>query len=159
MLKHLSKFLMLFLTGYCVYIAIEVSFRGYSYVLMGIVGGICMLLINPINNNISWDMPLVLQMFVSAIIISILEIIAGKFALHILGVRMWDYSNMWGNAFESLFCPLFACAWFLLSGAAIVLCDMIDYYILHGIRPYYRIWSWKGKRHYLPERKCEIYDT
>ena len=156
MLKNLSKFLLLFLTGYCVYIAIEVSFRGYSYVLMGLVGGICVLLINPINDHISWDMPLVLQMSVSAIIISVLEVIAGKFALHILDVRMWDYSNMWGNAFEALFCPLFAVAWFFLSGVAIVLCDAINYYVLHEeIRPYYRLWNWNGKKHFLPERMCK----
>lgn len=156
MLKRLINKLVLFMTGYCVYIALEVSFRGYSYILMGIVGGICLLLIDPINDFISWDMPLILQMGVSALIISIAEVLFGKFALHIMGIRMWDYSNMWGNAFESLFCPLFSVAWFLLSGVALVFCDTINYYALHQkIRPYYRICSWKGKKHYLLERKCD----
>ena len=39
---------------------------------------------------------------------------------------------------------------------AIVLCDTIDYYVLHGkVRPYDQIGNCVGEKHYLLERKCE----
>lgn len=154
-MKKVLKDLILFLTAYCIYIALEVTFRGYSYILMGIVAGISFLLIDSLNNNLSWDMPVTLQMALGCIFITILEIISGEFALRVLDVRMWDYSNMWGNAFDALFCPLFSFLWYLLSGVAIILGDAINYYVLHDDpRPYYRIWSWSGKKYYLLERIC-----
>ena len=35
-----KKYLLFFLLGYCIYIAIEVTYRGYSFRLMGISGGL-----------------------------------------------------------------------------------------------------------------------
>ena len=35
-----KKYLLFFLLGYCIYIAIEVTYRGYSFRLMGIAGGL-----------------------------------------------------------------------------------------------------------------------
>ena len=110
-MKTFLNKLILFLTGYCMYIAIEVSFRGYSYVLMGIVAGIIFLLIDPINDKISWDIPLPLQMLISTFIILLLELLSGEFSLHILGIRMWDYRNLPFNMFEGLICPQFALVW------------------------------------------------
>ena len=35
-----KKYLLFFLLGYCIYIAIEVTYRGYSFRLMGIAAGV-----------------------------------------------------------------------------------------------------------------------
>lgn len=35
-----KKYLLFFLLGYCIYVAIEVTYRGYSFRLMGIAGGL-----------------------------------------------------------------------------------------------------------------------
>lgn len=68
----LIKYLTLFLVGYCTYIALEITYRGESYVLMGVIGGISLLLFDQINNKISWNLDLILQGFIgSAIITSI----------------------------------------------------------------------------------------
>ena len=137
------------------YIAIEVSFRGYSYVLMGIVAGIIFLLIDPINDQISWDIPLPVQMMISTFIILLLELLSGEFSLHILGIRRWDYRNLPFSMFEGLICPQFALLWYFLSGIAIVLCDCINYYLMHDpIDPYYKF-TWNGQKHYLPKRECD----
>lgn len=137
------------------YIAIEVSFRGYSYVLMGIVAGIIFLLVDPINDKISWDITLPIQMIIATFIILLLELLSGEFSLHVLGIRMWDYRNLPYNLFEGLICPQFAVIWYFLSGIAIVLCDCINYYLMHDhVDPYYRFTK-NGKKHYLPKRICD----
>ena len=99
-----------------------------------------------------WESPILLQMFVSAEIVTLLEAISGNFALQVLGIRMWDYSNMWMPAFNDFVCPFFSFLWFLLSAVAIVLSDSIRYYWMHdGSRPRYYIFGHVIK---LPQRTC-----
>ena len=43
--KEFWRYLLLFLAGYCVYLAIEVTFRGYSFRLMGLTGGAAMVIL------------------------------------------------------------------------------------------------------------------
>lgn len=50
--------LIIFLVGYFVYIGLEVTARGNSYPLMGVVGGISLIVCGCINDEISWDIPL-----------------------------------------------------------------------------------------------------
>lgn len=150
--KILKHYLPLFYIGAVTYCTIEVWFRGYSYRLMSIVGGVCFLFIAYLKEYIPWETPIVFQMFVSALIITLLEGFSGNLALSILGIRMWDYSNMWLPMFNNFVCPLFSFLWFLLSGVAIVLSDSIRYYWLHdGTRPRYYI---NGEEYRLPKRSC-----
>lgn len=153
MKKQFFKNLLLFVCGFCLYITLEVCFRGYSYVLMGIVGGISLsLILDKINDYISWDMPLQFQMLVGCIAITLMELLSGEFALHVLGIRMWDYSGMWLSMCDDLICPLFSLCWYVISGIGIILADAINYYVMHDqTRPYYVILH---KRYYMPERKC-----
>ena len=138
----------------CVYTTMEVWFRGYSYRLMSIVGGLALILCDMLNNEIDDDMPLIFQMFVGGICITALELISGETALKVLGIRMWDYSNQLGAMCDNLICPLFSALWCALAGVGIILADAINFYVLHeSWHPYYRringnIWF------YLPERIC-----
>lgn len=153
--QRMLKLLILFWIGFSSYISMEVCFRGYSYVLMGIVGGICTVFASTLNNQISYDMPIVQQALISAVFITLLEVLSGEFAWRILGIRMWDYSGLWGSAIDGFFAPLFSCLWFLLSIGIITVGDCIEYYLFHSpIRPYYRIFRWKGKKYRLPKREC-----
>ena len=54
-LKMLMKYLFLFLFGGVVYAGIEIGFRGYTYLLMGIVGAIAFVLIGSINEIFEWN--------------------------------------------------------------------------------------------------------
>lgn len=150
--KIIKHYLPLFYIGATTYCTIEVWFRGYSYRLMSIVGGICFLIIAYLKEYIPWDTPIALQMLISSIIITALEAISGNLALALCGIRMWDYSNMWLPMFNDFVCPLFSFLWFLLSGVAIVLSDSIRYYWMHdGTRPRYHIF---GKLILMPKRTC-----
>ena len=150
--KILKHYLPLFYIGAVTYCTIEVWFRGYSYRLMSIVGGICFLCIAYLKEILPWETPILWQMFLSAELITALEALSGNFALKFLGIRMWDYSNMWGAAFNDFICPLFSFLWFLLSVVAIVLSDSIRYYWMHdGSRPRYYI---LGRKIELPKRTC-----
>ncbi len=155
MKKWLIKESILFYVGFVTYIAIECCFRGYSYPLMGIVGGISLILLDKINDGISWDIPLILQIILGGLIVTGLELLSGEFALNILHIRMWDYSGQWMAMCDDLICPLFSLLWVLLSGIGIILADAINYYILHDEqRPYYLKLS--GKILFMrPTRECD----
>lgn len=155
--KNIFKNILLFIIGFCLYITIEVLFRSYSYPLMGVVGGISLIIVDKINDRISWDMPLILQCIIGGLIITILELLSGEFALHILNVRMWDYSGMWLSSFDNLLCPLFSFFWCLLACVGIILADAINYYVIHiEPRPYYVILN---KKYFLPENLCTEHIT
>ncbi len=51
-----------------------------------------------------------------AICMTIIEYIAGILALKIMKVRLWDYTNAWGNI-QGIICPKFSLIWTLLGVA------------------------------------------
>lgn len=59
--KFALERIIMFVVGFCLYITIEVCFRGYSFVSMGICGGCIFIILDSINDLISWDMDLLLQ--------------------------------------------------------------------------------------------------
>ena len=42
-----------------------------------------------------------------AVGMTLIEYVAGVFCLKFLKVRLWDYSNLWGNV-QGIICPLFS---------------------------------------------------
>ena len=53
---------------------------------------------------------------------TLLEYIAGIFCLKYLKVRLWDYSNMWGNI-QGIICPTFSAIWAVLGA--------VYYFLIH----------------------------
>lgn len=51
-----------------------------------------------------------------AICVTILEFFTGLFCRDVLKVKLWDYSDMWGNI-SGIICPLFTFFWAILSSA------------------------------------------
>ena len=154
MKKTIYKNLLLFVIGFCLYMTIEGLFRGYTYPISGLMGGLAIVLLDKINDRISWDIPLVVQMLIGGLLITAIEGITGVIALKVFDFRMWDYSHLWGSMLWGLICPLFSFFWFLLSGVGILLADAFNFYTLHEEpRPYYRgidgviIWM-------MPRRIC-----
>lgn len=138
------KKLILFLVGYCVYIAIEVTYRGVSYPLMGIVSGIAMLLIDRLNDEISWDLDLILQASIFSAMITLLELCIGEFAnrTHLIPV-MWDYTNLPLN-FDGVICLPFSIIWIGLGIVTIFVADAINYYVFEDTCvPYYNVFGIK----------------
>lgn len=150
--KKCLKYFILFITGYCLYIAIEITFRGYSYVLMGLVGAITFILNDRIQNVISWETDIILQGCIGSAMVTLFELVIGELYKFMNWAPMWDYSSVPLN-FDGVICFPFSLIWIALSIVGIFISDSINYYMLHeSPQPYYRI---LGYRFMLPKRSCE----
>lgn len=137
-MKQLLKDLILFLVGGALYIVIELLWRGYSHWTMFILGGICFFYIGLLNEELPWDMPLIKQMFVGAIIITMLEFIFGIIVNGVYNMNVWDYSNMPFNILGQV-CLHYSILWFFIALPAIVLDDWLRYWIFKEEKPHYRL--------------------
>lgn len=135
--SKIKKYEFLFFVGATIYVIIENLYRGYSHWTMFLLGGICFIALGLINEVIPWDMPLLLQMFIGGIIITVLELITGCVVNIWLGWNVWDYSelpfNLWGQI--SLFSSI---GWVGLSLVGIVLDDFIRWKWFGEDKPHYR---------------------
>lgn len=61
---------------------------------------------------------------------TLIEYVAGIFCLKVLKVRLWDYSDLWGNI-QGVICPIFSLAWAVLGA---VYYFLIHPYILNLLR-------------------------
>lgn len=133
------KNIVLFLVGFCGYITIEVCFRGHSYIIMGICGGIAVVLLDKLNSKISWDMDFILQGCIGSLLITAMELAIGIISKLYGLTSMWDYSNIWLN-FDGIICLPFSLLWIVLSMIAILVADSINYYVFGELPvPYYRV--------------------
>lgn len=140
--KHVLLFikkLILFSIGFFLYSLIEVLFRGYTYFTMGILGGIILLLVDSINNKLSWNIDLIWQGIIGSFAITTCELVLGEI-LKILNISsMWDYSNMPFN-YDGVICVPFSIIWIFISIIGILVADFINYYIFkEKPKPYYSV--------------------
>lgn len=138
MLKRLNRMLILFLIGAGLYALIELLFRGHTYWTMAALGGVLFLLLGGINNYLSWDMPLIWQCVLGAVIATVAELLAGLILNVWLGLGIWDYSDMSYNLWGQI-CPQFSAAWAGLSLVAILLDDWLRCWLWGQDRPRYTI--------------------
>ena len=135
--SKIKKYEFLFFVGATIYVVIEKLYRGYSHWTMFLLGGICFIALGLINEVLPWDMPLLLQMFIGGMIITVLEFITGCVVNLWLGWNVWDYSelpfNLWGQI--SLFSSI---VWVGLSLVGIVLDDFIRWKWFGEDKPHYR---------------------
>lgn len=137
-LNQILKHLCLGITGGLVYTLVEILWRGYSHWTMFLLGGICFVCIGLINEIIPWDMVLSKQMFIGAILITLLEFITGCIVNLYLKWDVWDYSNLPFNLYGQI-CVPFMIAWYYVSGLAIVLDDWLRYWLFHEEKPHYKL--------------------
>ncbi len=116
---------------------IELIWRGYSSLPMVLVGGLCFLFCGSINEFLRWDMLIWKQMFICAVGITAIEFLSGYILNIVLGLGIWDYSNMPFNIIGQICLP-FTVAWYILSLLAIVLDDHLRYWIFGEEKPRYK---------------------
>ena len=138
----LFEYVILFIIGGFGYNIIELLYRGYTDPTMTIAGGICFILCGIQNEFVNWDMPLVSQQLISAILVTIVELIFGVIFNIGLGMEVWDYSNMPYN-FMGQICLLFTVLWFFLSLVGIFLDDFLRYKLFGEEKPHYVIFGYK----------------
>lgn len=137
--KKTQKHSIIFFIGGVLYVTIELVWRGYSHWSMFILGGLCFLLLGHINESkYTRNMALIPQMFISTIIITILEFIFGLIFNVWLNIGIWDYSNMPFNILGQICLP-FCGIWFLLSLIGILLDDRVRYIIFSEDLPKYKL--------------------
>ena len=137
-LRRVNKAVILFLIGAAAYALIEVAFRGYTHWTMAVLGGILFLMLGGLNEWIPWEMPLVLQCIIGAVMVTVAEFLAGLILNMWLGLGIWDYSDVPGNILGQI-CPQFSLAWLGLSLVAIILDDWLRYWLFGEARPHYTI--------------------
>lgn len=135
MLEKSLKYIALWSIGAFMYGIIEIFFKGNTHICMGIVGGICLILIGNINQSFGFDIPLFKQMFYGAIIITSFELATGVLLNMWLNLDVWDYSKLPFN-FEGQICLLFSAIWYFLSGFAIIIDDYARFLIFKEPKPY-----------------------
>lgn len=135
-MRRLVKPLVLFGIGGLLYIFIELLWRSRTHWTMFVVGGICFVLVGLINEIFTWDMPLIQQQAISAVMITIAELLAGL--LINCNYTIWDYRNMPLNIMGQICLP-YTILWFFLSLPAIVLDDYLRYWIFGEDKPHYKI--------------------
>lgn len=137
-MKRLIKYINLSAFGGVAYYGLENLWRGYSHWTMVIVGGFCFLVIGLLNKFYTWDMALVSQMVISALVITLIEFVAGLIINIWLGLNVWDYSDMPYN-FMGQICLVYSNLWFFISLAVILLDDYIRYWVFKEEKPHYKI--------------------
>lgn len=140
-LKQIGKYLILLCIGGVVYCSIELIQRGRTHWTMFIVGGLCFIFCGAINEILSWNTSIWLQMFYCSIGITVIEFVSGVIINIILGWNVWDYSNQPLNLFGQV-CLLYSFLWYLLSLVAIIIDDYLRYFLFKEEKPRYN-WSLK----------------
>lgn len=115
--KSVVEHLLFAAVGGWLYMAIEVMWRGYTHWSMGVLGGVCFVLVGLLD-EIQQHPPLILQMAQGAVICTVMELLAGLVLNVWLGLDVWDYSGVSGNLMGQV-CPQFTLAWAALSAVAV----------------------------------------
>lgn len=131
------KYLFLFLIGGFSYFYLEILFRGFSHFSMIICGGLAFIFCGLINQLMHFNISLVNQMFLSAIIITGLEFITGYIVNIKMGWHVWDYSTLPFNLYGQI-CLAYSLLWLILSLVCIYVDDWIRWKIFDEEKATYR---------------------
>ena len=104
----------LFYLGGCVYMALELLWRGWSHGSMFLAGGLCFLLLGQLN-QVRPRLPMVLRAAVGTGVITMVELATGLLVNR--NYRIWDYRGVPGN-FLGQICLPFCLLWLPLAGVA-----------------------------------------
>ena len=111
----------LFYLGGSAYMGLELLWRGRSHGSMFVAGGLCFLLIGPLN-HVRPRLPLLLRAVVGAGIVTMVELAVGLVANR--SFEVWDYRERAGN-FLGQICPMFTLLWIPVSLMALGLHEVL----------------------------------
>lgn len=88
-------------------------------------GTVALYAISNITLNLSIpSVEIIIRILIIGVMMTIIEFIAGLIFIKGMGIKLWDYSDRWGNIM-GIICPLFSFFW-LIAGAGY-------YFLLNGI--------------------------
>ena len=112
-----------FLMGAAAYFLAELVYRGYSHITMFFAGGICFFLIYICEKRLN-GINIFVRSIIYALVITAVEFVFGIVFNIILGLQVWDYSELPFNILGQV-CPGFVLMWMALSFPAVLLCRII----------------------------------
>jgi uncharacterized membrane protein len=125
--------------GGCLWLLIEMLWRGWTHQAMLFVGGVCFVLIGLINEfRLTWDMPLLLQGLIAAATVTAVEFVSGLVLNVWLRLGIWDYSSLPLNLLGQIQL-YFVGAWYALSIVGIIIDDYLRYWFFDEEKPRYRL--------------------
>jgi uncharacterized membrane protein len=143
-LNLLVKHITLWLWGGFIYFLVELMWRGYSHPSMFVAGGICFILIGGLNNWFSWDLGIIWQALIGAIVITVVEFCAGLIVNVWLGLGVWDYSGLPLNVLGQICLP-YTALWIPVAAFGIWLDDFLRWRLTGEERPRYSVFGYRRK--------------
>ena len=83
----------------------------------------------PLNTGMVW-LDALLIILIMGVTMTLIEYIAGLIFIKGMKIKLWDYSNRWGNI-QGIICPLFSLFW-LIAGAAFYF--LVDEPVIEAVR-------------------------
>ena len=108
--------------GYCF---IETLWRGYTHWSMGILGGICFILMYQFERRFK-KLNMLIKAVILAIIITMFELLTGIIVNLIFELNVWDYSDLKYN-FMGQISLIYSVFWFVLCIPCILLCRILKH--------------------------------
>lgn len=136
--KWLCKHTILFLLGGCMYLAIELAWRGYSHPSMFVLSGICFVIVGLINQVLPRNTGLFWQSLIGASFITAAELATGLIVNRWLGLQVWDYSHLPYNLFGQVSLRYFF-LWIVLAAVAIRVDDHVRKWLFGETPPKYKL--------------------
>lgn len=123
-MKRIGNDFLIFLCGGGLYCLIEVLWRGYTNWTMGVVGGICVLILYNVYTKYIC-LSYIEKCLIGSIIITVIEFISGIIINIIFGMNVWDYSNLPLNL-KGQICLLYSVFWGFICVPIIFVCNKIN---------------------------------
>lgn len=133
-LRRIEESVVMFLTGGIIYFYFEILVRGYSHLSMFVLGGICFFLVGRLGNAVLLGsgnllLKLIKIMALSGVLITFLELLTGLLVNVVMGLKVWDYSQMKYN-FMGQVCLLYSLIWSLLGLPCVYFYGIIKNFIM-----------------------------
>lgn len=146
------ELILMFLFSGTVYMCIELIYRQYTSISMGVLGGLCGLFIMLLNDFYTYGMDYLLQGFLSSVFITCSEFLCGQIVNQ--NYTIWDYRHLPFNI-DGQICLPFMLIWLVLALVFIPILDWIEWKVfdyMPGTPPYYKVF---GKKIYQFKAKTE----
>lgn len=136
MSERIKDIVLLIIFG-TIYVLIEIAWRGHSHWSMFLVGGLVGVFTSYSNKRTEWQVPFWRQVLRVDLFVLSCEFVFGFILNILLGLNVWDYSDMPFNIMGQVCLP-FAIIWLPLCAIAIVLDDYLEYWFFGGEKPHYK---------------------
>ena len=124
MLKKILIQILFFVIGAVGYPCIEMIYRsGHTHWTMILVGGLAFLTIMDVNLILK-DKNILIRIWATTFMVTLIELIAGLIINKWLGMKVWDYTNIPYNICGQI-CLKFSFYWSLLCMAIIIVSNII----------------------------------